>query len=60
MIRIELGHLSFTSTSARTPQAACRKAFKHWIKEGQLKRQPKTDDDGGFVGVTYEILKEKK
>ena len=38
----------FTSS----PQSACRRAFKYWIKQGELKKQPKTTDDGGFEGVT--------
>ena len=40
-----------------TPQAACRKAFRVWVKDGHLNRQPKSDDMGGFENVEVEILR---
>lgn len=47
--------LSLT-TEASSPQSACRKAFRFWIKQGALLRQPKTTDDGEFEGIEIEIL----
>jgi len=38
-----------------SPQNACRKAFRYWIARKELKRQPKSLDDGGFEGVEVEI-----
>lgn len=44
------------TTPSNSPQGACRTAFRYWVKTGQLKRQPKTTDDGGFENVEVEIL----
>ena len=57
MFRIHYQGLVYTTTTARTAQAACRKAFKYWINSKLIKRQPKTDRDGGFEGVEYEVVK---
>lgn len=46
-------HLSHTC-QANSPQHACRKAFKQWLRTNLLKKQPATTDDGGFKGVTVE------
>jgi hypothetical protein len=40
------------SVYAPSAQAACRKAFRYWIKNKELTRQPPTTDNGGFEGVT--------
>ena len=48
------GCTSFT-VNASSAQSACRKAFKFWIKNKELKRQPATTDDGGFYGVTVYV-----
>lgn len=40
---------------AHTAQGACRTAFKFWIANGFLKKQPRTTEDGGFEGVEVEI-----
>jgi len=40
---------------ANSPQHACRQAFRFLIKNGLLKRQPKSTDDGGFEGTTVTI-----
>jgi len=55
MYKIEyLGHIF--SCPASSAQGACRKAFRYWLREKHIKRQPATDRDGGFVGVVVELL----
>lgn len=42
---------------ARTPGAAARRAFKHLIRDGYLKRQPRSYDNGAFwegVSIVHE------
>lgn len=39
---------------ANSAQHACRKAFRHWLKNSLIKKQPITTDDGGFEGVVVE------
>lgn len=45
-----------TIYGANSPYHACRKAFRLLIKNGVLKRQPQTDDHGGFKDTTVYIL----
>lgn len=35
-------------------QKACRQAFKYWCSTGAIKRQPQSDPDGGWKGVTVD------
>jgi len=42
------------TVNAKSAQNACRKAFRYWITRKDLKRQPKSDDSGGFEGVEVE------
>lgn len=39
------------TVNASSAQSACRKAFKFWINQKELKCQPKTTLDGGFENV---------
>jgi len=40
---------------AKTYGAACRIAFREWIRNGKLKRQPDSTDEGGFEGVSVRL-----
>jgi len=44
------------SVSANSPYHAAKLCFKQWIRKKLMKRQPKSDDAGGFEGVEVEIL----
>jgi hypothetical protein len=39
------------TVNASSAQSACRQAFRYWIKNKELKKQPATTDDGGFENV---------
>lgn len=43
------------TTLANSAGHACRKAFRQWLTQNLIKKQPATTDDGGFKGVTVEI-----
>lgn len=47
------GHVH--TCKASSIQSACRKAFKLWVSSGTIKRQPASDDAGGFKDVEVEI-----
>lgn len=47
----------FTIYGVKTVQNAVRLAFRKWIKDGLISRQPRTTSNGGgFEGVVVEIL----
>lgn len=52
---VTVSSYSYT-TEAKSAQNACRKAFKWFISNGLIKRQPHSSDDGGFQGVVVELL----
>lgn len=53
---LTLGFNSFTAV-AKTPGDAARQAFRAWIARGAIKRQPQSDEDGWFDGVTCAVRK---
>lgn len=54
---VQIGnHPPVTIYGANSPYHACRKVFRLLIKNGTLKRQPQTDDNGGFKEVVVTIL----
>ena len=44
------------TVKANSPYHAAILSFKQWIRNKSIKRQPKGDDAGGFLGVEVEIL----
>lgn len=42
--------------SAATAGAAARAAFREAINEGVVKRQPRTDSEGGWKGVSIGLV----
>lgn len=40
----------------KSASSACRWAFRKWIADKSIKRQPPSDPDGGWVGVTVTLL----
>lgn len=57
--RVTYNDLTIVINSARTSQAACRLAFRYWISNNYISRQPKTNPNwpSTFEGVTVECLK---
>ena len=48
---VRIGNRSI-GVEAKTPGAAARKAFKSAIRNGFIKNQPRSTEDGGWEGVT--------
>jgi len=56
LFKVSLTSCTSYTCSKPTSQAAVRNAIKYWISQGELKKQPRTLDDGEFEGVEVEIL----
>lgn len=56
MLTVEHPGCTPFTINASSPQSACRKAFRYWIKQNEMKRQPRSSDDGGFENVEVTIL----
>ena len=54
---VENGQILLEHTlCAKSAQNAVRLAVRNWLRTGKIKRQPRTDDAGEFIGVELELL----
>ena len=53
--KVAIGRWTAT-VEAKTPGAAFRKAVRGLIKKGRIKRQPPTDDSGGWKGTSIGVV----
>lgn len=53
---VNVGYKDSILVGAKTPGAAARKVFRMLIRVGYLKRQPRTDCDGWFEGVSIRVV----